>query len=198
MPPTCQTSPNRSSLNCLLHIDGRLWATQFGRQRPHRPTSSNSNPEITSDHRIFSGHQNVVIKMSHHMVPRTTFKHTKSKLYPNCKGKRYYGASPILKHTPDKLEALSLWRILDEPLGQQLQPLIRFNTPMTAFPCHPPHFWEASKVATREMESLYRSLVGPTIVTKEHTRFDIECPMLATDSNNFEQIWTPSIDSTEV
>ena len=80
--------------------------------------------------------------------------------------------------------------------------IIRFNTPIspkfvirTAFPLPTilPIFFEGSKVATREMESLYRSLVGPTIVTKEantreNTRFDIARPMIATDSNNFEQI----------
>ena len=141
--PPCQTSPNPSSLNCLLHIDGRLWATQFGRQRPNRPTSSNSNTKKTSDHRIFSGHQNVVIKMSHHMVPGCTWYHVQthqsvitnsSKRTPNCKGKRYYGASPILKHPTNSKPCLS-W-ILDEPLGQQLQPLIRWLSD-SIHPYHP-------------------------------------------------------------
>lgn len=154
--------------------------------------------------------------MSHHMVPGTTFKHTNQSL-PTAPKKIQIvkaNATTVLArslntHSTNSKPCLS-W-ILDEPLGQQLQPLIRFNTPISPkfvirtalpLPTIPPIFL-SSKVATREMESLYRSLVGPTIVTKEaktreNTRFDIARPMIATDSNNFEQIWTPSIDSTEV
>lgn len=90
----------------------------------------------TSDHRIFSGHQNVVIKMSHHMVPGTTFKHTNQSL-PTAPKKIQIvkaNATTVLArslntHSTNSKPCLS-W-ILDEPFGQQLQPLIRFNTPIS-------------------------------------------------------------------
>lgn len=158
VPPTCQTSPNPSSLNCLLHIDGRLWATQFGRQRPKRPhlqiqikKKNIWSPDLFGAPKC--GHQN---ESSHgtwyHVQTHQSVITNSSKKNPNCKGKRYYGASPILKHTLYKLEALSLlnlgWTIwattaTTNPIQYtDITQICHQDSPSLTH--HPPRFFEGS------------------------------------------------------